>query len=164
MFMMSGATTTEPGPVKIAVFLFELDDRSAGAGIIAQDATDTENLALSTEKARQILSATGRYAIVDTGGVAGEVAAAGGIQHCNGCDGPLASRLGAARSLTGIVARVNRTEYTIQIIVRNASSGAIISNDFTGLRMGANYAWPRGVAWLLERTILHEPGGQQGTR
>jgi hypothetical protein len=37
----------EPG-VKIAVFDFELNDRSAGGGIISQDAIDTENLKMST--------------------------------------------------------------------------------------------------------------------
>jgi|GEM_PF-334484 len=147
-------------PVKIAVFAFELDDRSAGGGIISQDAIDTENLKLSTDEARQRLSASGRYAIVDTDSVAGEVAAAGGIQHCNGCDGPLARKLGADRSMTGIITRVNRTEYTLQILIRDAQSGAVISNDFTGLRMGANYAWPRGVKSLMEQKILPARSGE----
>jgi len=52
------------------------------------------------------------------------------------------------------VCRVNRTEYTLQILVRDTQSGAAISNDFTGLRMGANYAWPRGVKWLMEHKLL----------
>jgi hypothetical protein len=144
-------------PVKIAVFAFELDDRSAGGGIISQDAIDTENLKLSTDEARRMLSASGRYAIVDTGGTADDVAAAGGIQRCNGCEGPLAGKLGADQSLIGVIARVNRTEYTLQILIRDARSGAVISNDFTGLRMGANYAWPRGVKWLMENKILAAP-------
>ena len=40
----------EPAPIKIAVFDFELKDASAGGGIIAQDAIDTENLKKSTEQ------------------------------------------------------------------------------------------------------------------
>src|SRR5687768_15217234 len=40
----------DPNLIKIAVFDFELDDRSAGGGIIAQDAIDTENLRKSTEE------------------------------------------------------------------------------------------------------------------
>ncbi len=144
----------EQSPVRIAVFAFELDDRSGGGGIIGPDAIDMENLKLSTEEARRMLSASGRYAVVDTSSVAGEVAAAGGIQRCNGCDGPLARKLGADHSMIGVIARVNRTEFTLQILVRDAQSGAVISNDFTGLRMGANYAWPRGVKWLMEHKIL----------
>jgi hypothetical protein len=42
----------------------------------------------------------------------------------------------------------------LQILVRDAQTGAVLSNNFTGLRMGANYAWPRGVKWLMENRIL----------
>jgi hypothetical protein len=140
--------------VKIAVFDFELNDTSAGAGIVAQDAVDTENLTKSTEEARRMLSASGRYSLVDTGGVAGEVTAAGGILGCGGCDGPLARKLGADQSMVGVVTRVSRTEYTLRILVRNARSGEVVSNDSTGLMMGANYAWPRGVKRLLNAVML----------
>jgi hypothetical protein len=144
----------EPNAVKIAIFDFELDDRSAGGGIIGQDAIDTENLKRSADEARRMLSASGRYSIIDAGSAAAEVLSAGGIRHCNGCEGPLARRLGADRSLVGVVTRVNRTEYTLQILVRDAQTGAVLSNDFTGLRMGANYSWPRGVKWLMNNRIL----------
>ena len=141
-------------PIKIAVFDFELNDASAGGGIIGPDAIDTENLGKSTEEARRMLSASGRYSVVDTSSAAGDVIAAGGIRHCNGCDGPLATKLGADQSMVGVLTRVNRTEYTLQILVRDVQSGAVVSNNFTGLRMGANYAWPRGVKWLMENRIL----------
>jgi hypothetical protein len=141
-------------PWRIAVFDFELDDKSGGAGIIAKDAIDIENLRESTEEARRMLLASGHYTVVDTSGVAGEVVSAGGIQACNGCEGALAKRLGADRSMVGVVTRVNRTEFTMQILVRDTATGAVISNDFTGLRMGANYAWPRGVKWLMTNKIL----------
>ena len=44
VFAVQPSKAAEPGPVKIAVFDFELDDKSAGGGIIGQDAIDTENL------------------------------------------------------------------------------------------------------------------------
>jgi hypothetical protein len=146
--------------VGIAVFDFELNDASAGGGIIGRDAIDIENLRESTEEARRLLSASGRYRIIDTSGVAAEVVSAGGIQHCNACDGPLARKMGADRSMIGVITRVNRTEYTLQILVRDAHTGAVISNDFTGLRMGANYAWPRGVRSLMNNRILAAQNAQ----
>jgi len=150
----SPSRAAEPGSAKIAVFDFTLDDRSAGGGIIAQDAVDTENLKLSSEAARRMLAESGRYSIVDTGSAAADVTSAGGIQHCNGCEGPLARKLGADQSMVGVFTRVNRTEYTLQIVVKDAETGAVVSNAFTGLRMGANYAWPRGVKWLMDNQIL----------
>ncbi len=154
IFSVQSIEAAAEEPLKIAVFDFVLDDKSAGGGIIAQDAIDTEHLKKSTEEARRMLSDSGRYSIIDPSSVAGEVASAGGIQHCNGCDGPIAKKLGADRSMVGVFTRVNRTEYTLQIQVRDVQSGAVVSNDFTGLRMGANYAWPRGVKWLMKKKIL----------
>ena len=49
-----------------------------------------------------MLLASGRYSIVDAGSVAGEVISAGDIQHCNGCEGPLAKKLGADQSMVGV--------------------------------------------------------------
>jgi hypothetical protein len=140
--------------VKIVVFDFELNDRSAGGGIISQDAIDTENLKMSTEEARRMLAESGRFSILDAGSAADDLVAAGGIRHCDGCEGPLARKLGADQSMAGIITRVNRTEYTLQILMRDAQTGAVVSNAFTGLRMGANYAWPRGVKWLMNNRIL----------
>ena len=143
-----------PGLVRIAVFDLELDDRSAAGGVIVPDAIDTENLRQSTEEARRMLAASGRYSVVDTSSIAGEVVAAGGIQNCNGCEGPLALKLGADQAMVGVLSRVSRTEYTLQILVRDARTGAVVSDGFTGLRMGANYSWPRGVKWLMTNRIL----------
>lgn len=157
VFAIQPSSAAEPSPVKIAVFDFELNDKSASAGVVGPDEIDIENLKFSTEKARSMLSASGRYSIVDVKSVAGEVISAGGIQDCDGCEGPLAKKLGADQSMAGIFARVSRTEYTLQILVRDTRTGAVVSNVFTGLRMGANYSWPRGVKWLMDNKILAAP-------
>lgn len=148
----SGAT--EPTPIKIAVFDFEIRDASAGGGIIDQDRIDTENLRKSAEMARHLLSDSGLYSIIDTGPVMSKAPSAGGIQHCSGCEAVLAQKLGADRSMVGLITRVNRTEYTLQILVRDSRTGEVLSNDFTGLRMGANYSWPRGTKSLISNKIL----------
>jgi fructose-1-phosphate kinase PfkB-like protein len=153
-FAIQPSEAAEPDLVKIAVFDFELKDTSAGAGIIGQDTSDDEHLRESTDEARRMLSASGHYSVVDTSGAAGDVISAGGIQYCNGCDGPLARKLGADRSMIGVFTRVSRTEYSLQVLVRDARTGAVVSNDITGLRMGANDSWPRGVKWLMNNRIL----------
>lgn len=154
---MSPSEAAEPEVVKIAVFDFALDDRSAGRGIVTADAIDSESLQKSTEEARRLLAATGRYSIVDASAAADEVTAAGGVQYCNGCEVALAAGLGADQSMVGVFTRVSRTEYTLQILVRDAQSGAVVANASTGLRMGANYSWPRGVEWLMDNRILPAP-------
>ena len=102
IFATQPFAAAEVEPTKIAVFEFELKDTSAGGGVIAADAIDTENLKKSTDEARRVLSELGRYSVVDTSSVAGEVTSAGGIQACDGCDGPLAKQLGADQSMVGV--------------------------------------------------------------
>ena len=46
---------------KIAVFDFELEDKSAGAGIIPQDSFDTRYLAEATEEAKRLLVEFGPF-------------------------------------------------------------------------------------------------------
>jgi hypothetical protein len=153
VFVMPPSAAAEP-EVRIAVFDFTLDDRSAGRGIVEPDAIDSENLAKSTEEARRLLADSGRYSIVHTSDAVDDVMSAGGVQYCNGCEVPLAKELGAEQAMVGVFTRVSRTEYTLQILIRDAETGAVVSNASTGLRMGANYSWPRGVKWLMNNRIL----------
>lgn len=154
VFALQPSRAAEPDLVKIAVFDFQLDDRSAGGGVVDRDPIDAENLQLSTQEARRLLSESGRYIIVDTSGAADAVRSAGGPQNCDGCEVPLAKQLGADQSMVGVVTRVSRTEYTLQVVVKDVRSGAVVSDAFSGLRMGANYAWPRGVKSLMTTRVL----------
>jgi hypothetical protein len=78
------------------------------------------------------------------------------LRSCRGCIGPITRRLGAEQAVIGTIKRINRTEYTLLIQFFDAKSGEPVANFFTGLRMGANYAWPRGVTWLMKNRILSE--------
>jgi hypothetical protein len=62
--------------------------------------------------------------------------------------------------MAGVVTRVSRTEYSLLILVRDAETGAIVSRSFSGLRMGANYSWPRSVKSLMKNGILAAPPAQ----
>jgi hypothetical protein len=56
--------------------------------------------------------------------------------------------------MTGIVNRISRTEFEMLIRVVDTNTGTPVTVGYTGLRMGANYAWPRGAKWLMERRVL----------
>jgi Protein of unknown function (DUF2380) len=143
------ARPAAPQLIKIAVFDFELEDKSAGGGIIPVDEKDLAYLKQSTEEARRLLSESGRFEVIDTSGVSER-----NLASCGRCEGPLAQKLGAERAMIGLVTRITRTEYTIQLRVVDAATKETISTAFTGLRMGANYAWSRGVRSLINNRIL----------
>src|SRR3954451_12036203 len=64
--------SASPPPIKIAVFDFELDDTSAGAGIAGDPAADLVQLDRATDEARRLLVASGRYSLVDVSGAEGD--------------------------------------------------------------------------------------------
>src|SRR6187549_1446767 len=140
--------------VKIAVFPFELEDFSAGAGYVPPDDIDREQLRLSTEEARRLIAASGRYQLVDVSAVNNEAAKAGKLRDCDGCDARIAAGLDADQSMIGIVTRITRMEYAVTYKIRDVRSGALVDVKQTDVRMGANVAWSRGTRWLIERRLL----------
>src|SRR3954463_5860873 len=150
------AETGVPSPIKIAGFPFELEDFSAGAAYVPPDDIDREQLRLSTEEARRLIAASGRYQLVDVGNANDQAAQAGKLRDCNGCDARIAAGLDADRSMVGIVTRITRMEYTVTYKVRDARSGALVDVKQTDLRMGANVAWSRGARWLIENRLLEQ--------
>ena len=154
MAMLAAASATAQPSKDIVVFDFEMMDSSAGAGIIPADDLDAKYLAEATEVAKTYLQAQGAYKIVDTKPASAEIAKAGTLLNCNGCEAKIASKLGGELAMTGIVNRISRTEYEMLIKVVDAGSGAGVAAGYTGLRMGANYSWPRGAKWLMERRVM----------
>jgi hypothetical protein len=151
---LTGAGAEAPTRIKLAVFPFELEDFSAGAGYIPPDEIDREQLRLSTEQARRLIAASGRYQLVDVSAVNDQAAKAGKLRDCGGCEASIAVGLEADQSMIGIVTRITRTEYAVTYRIRDARSGAIVAVEQTDLRMGANVAWSRGARWLIENRLL----------
>jgi hypothetical protein len=148
------AEAAGPASIKLALFPFELEDVSAGAGTIPPDEIDREQLRLSTEEARRLIAASGRYQLVDVSAVNDPAAKAGNLRNCEGCEAKLAAGLDADQSMIGIVARISRTEYAITYRIRDVRSGALVDTGRTDLRMGANVAWSRGARWLIQNRLL----------
>jgi len=152
------SSAAEQRPTKIAVFEIELEDTSAGGGIIAKDQFDIKYLKEATEEAKAWLSKSGRYSVVEPGSLDEAPVRDHTLHSCSGCIGPITQKLGAEQALIGTITRINRTEYTLQLQFFDAN-GASLSNYYTNLRMGANYAWPRGVIWLMKNQILAKKDG-----
>ena len=141
-------------PMAIEVFPFELEDRSAGAGILPPDEHDRRYLSESARMTKAMLSESGRFTIVDAPAGSVEEAAPPGLRNCGGCEAQIAKEHGASLALLGVVTRVNRMEHTLFIRILDAETGTPVSEGFTDLRMGANYAWPRSAKWLMTNRIL----------
>jgi hypothetical protein len=60
----------------------------------------------------------------------------------------------AEQALIGGVTKISMTEYVVQLQVRDAQTGEVVSKFSTGLRMDANYSWSRGVRSLVKNEML----------
>lgn len=162
--LQSASTADKPAeptaPVKIAVFDFELEDFSGGAGVVPESDEDRGQLKLATETVRRLLTESGRYSLVDVSHADAPDVAAASLRKCDGCDASIARKLGADQSLVGIVNRVSRMEYGVTFRLRDARTGALISVEQTDLRMGANYSWNRGAASLIKNRLLEKQAQQ----
>jgi len=138
-----------PSKIRIAVFPFELDDFSA-AGRAGSAPVETSYLAQSTEEAREQLLKSGRYRLVDTTVNAKDRP----LRDCSGCAAAIAKTLGADQALRGEITKISMTEYVVNIEISDAQNGKILSRYTTSLRIGADYSWPRGVRWLMQRRVL----------
>lgn len=157
--LVGTCASAQPQTKSIEVFPFELEDKSAGAGIIPPDEHDRRYLSESAQVAKDMLSQSGRFTVLDVQPRDvqprdEQAVAPHGLRNCGGCEGKIAKEHGASLALLGVVTRVNRTEHTMFIRILDAETGKPVSQGFTDLRMGANYAWPRSVKWLMTNRIL----------
>ena len=141
-------------PIRLAMFDFELEDASAGAVSTGEIPADTVQLTKVTDEIRQLFAQSGRYHLVDVGDVDAAAAKTHALRECGGCEAAIALKLGAEQSFVGVVKRVSRTEYTIRFQIRDARTGAVVSEADSGLRMGADYSWSRGAARLIKDRLL----------
>jgi hypothetical protein len=105
---------------------------------------------------RQIFAKSGRYSVIDTATADAPAVKTRTLRDCNGCDAPLALGLGADQSLVGVVKRISRTEYTVCFQIRDAKTGAVLTDEDSGLRMGADYSWSRGARRLVLDRLLEK--------
>lgn len=142
--------------INIAVFDFELEDTSAGASLAGETPADVAQLSAVTDDVRQLFAQSGRYRLIAVTGTDDGAAKTHTLRDCGGCDAAIARKLGAEQALIGVVRRVSRTEYTVRFQIRDARTGAAVSEADSGLRMGADYSWRRGAVQLIKDRLLEK--------
>jgi Protein of unknown function (DUF2380) len=82
----AGAMAGSSPRVKIAVFDFELEDFSGGAGLIPVSSGDIEELKRATEEVRRLIAQSPGYSLADVSGADATPAKAHELWNCDGCD------------------------------------------------------------------------------
>jgi hypothetical protein len=119
---------------------------------------EAERIRMLDDLLRRSLAASGRFAVADLpGAAAGELAAAGGVGNCNGCERELARRVGASRALWGTVQKVSNLILNINVYMEDAQSGRMEFIRSVDIRGNTDESWRRGLDYLLRNYLLRAP-------
>jgi hypothetical protein len=150
----------EPAPIRIAVFDFEVEDASPSAVLLSKSTDSAAAIDKASSTARQELTRSGRYVVIDASKVDAKAVAVKGLRNCDGCEAGIASQLGAEQSLIGVISKVTQTDYYLLIRIREARTGKVLEDE-GALFAGDEQGWPSGVRMLIKHQVL-PVGGQPG--
>jgi hypothetical protein len=75
---------------------------------------------------------------------------------CNGCEIRMAAELGAAYSVVSEVQKVSTLIQSMNVVVRDAATGAVVRGSAVDLRGNTDVAWARAMHYLLKNRIFSE--------
>ena len=149
---MAGAAT----PARIAVFDLELVDSSLQGEMAGLDPADQARLRLVQEELQERLQQSGRFELVDTAPVADQVAVAGRLWSCNGCEVSIARRLDADLALVGWVQKVSNLILNLNVVIRDTSTREQVFAGSVDIRGNTDESWLHGIRYLLDNRLLKE--------
>jgi hypothetical protein len=139
---------------RLALFDFELIDSSLQGEMAGTDPADEARLRMIQEELRARLQESGRFELVDTAPVAHQVAAAGRLWSCNGCEVPIALRLDADLALVGWVQKVSNLILNLNVVIRDTSTREQVFASSVDIRGNTDESWLHGIRYLLDNRLL----------
>lgn len=148
--MLHSVTSLAAAPYKLAVFDIELDDFSAGGPLAGESAAETARLQRMTALARDLLSRSGLFDLVDVPSSASPMIAEHWLRKCNGCDADIARGLGADLAFVAFFRKISIMEQTLEIRIRAARTGRLVHVSETDLRGETDESWSRALRFLIK--------------
>ncbi|KIZ35763.1 MULTISPECIES: DUF3280 domain-containing protein [Rhodopseudomonas] len=151
--MLSGAVPARADPSRLAVFDFEMIDTSLQGEVDGPRSEEQDRLSRIGDQLRRELVQSGKYHLVD---IAPINAAAHGrnLQACGGCDVQYAQQLGADLAMTGVVQKVSNLILNVNIYLRNAHTGRLVTAASADMRGNTDESWSRAISYLVRNRLL----------
>jgi hypothetical protein len=151
LLAISSPATAEPR--KVAVFDFELLDTSLQGAVNGPQADEQRRLNDVTEQLRKALVQSGNFVLLDIAPV-NAAARASNLQNCGGCDVQYAQKLGADLVITGLVQKVSALILNMNIYLRDAHTGKLITAMSADFRSNTDESWSRALNYLVRNRLL----------
>lgn len=135
----------------VAVFDFELIDRSLEGEMKGANSAEQRRLGLLGEQLRKWLVVEDRHKVCDMSPVAAEAKAAN-LSAC-GCIQRLASRVGGKLAIVGAVHKISNLILNISVDVFDVGTDERIIQLNADIRSNTDRSWTRGLDWLIEHRL-----------
>ena len=143
-------------PVPVAVFEVQFVNGSLEQTTPAE----TERLRALTQQLRDALAASGRYKVVDLAPVQAALDKEPDLLRCNGCQLPLAVKVGGRQAAIAWVHKVSNVVLDMNVEIQDATTGADIVSGRVELKGNSDEVWQHGLRYLLENKILVDRPGE----
>jgi hypothetical protein len=140
-------------PPKVAIFDFELLDTSLQGAVKGAQADEQRRLKDVTEQLRNALTESAKFVVMDITPV-NAAAHASNLQSCGGCDVQYAQKLGADIAITGLVQKVSELILNMNIYLRDAHTGKLITAMSADFRGNTDESWSRALSYLVRNRLL----------
>lgn len=151
--MLAFATPMHANTLKAAVFDFELFDTSLEGEKNGPRIDEQARLLRAGDQLRRGLADSGKFLIVDIMPLKSE-AQGSNLQACGGCDVKFAQQLGADLAITGVVQKVSNLILSMNVYVRDAHTGNLVTAMSADFRGNTDESWSRAMSYLLRNRLL----------
>ncbi|MFL6361805.1 MAG: DUF3280 domain-containing protein [Nitrososphaeraceae archaeon] len=151
--MLLAGSPAASEPLRAAVFDFELLDTSLQGAVNGPQPEEQRRLNEVTELLRKGLAVGGKFVVLDIASV-NAAAHASNLQACGGCDVQYAQKLGADLSITGLVQKVSALILNMNIYLKDAHTGQLITVMSADFRSNTDESWSRTMSYLLRNRLL----------
>jgi hypothetical protein len=151
--MLLVSSLAHADPLKVAVFDFELLDTSLQGEVNGPQTDEQRRLKDVAEQLRKALAGAGKFVVLDITPVNAAVHASN-LQARSGCDVQYAQQLGADLAITGVVQKVSALILNMNIYMRDAHTGQLITSMSADFRGNTDESWSRTTSYLLRNRLL----------
>lgn len=143
---------------KAIIFPFDLIDitQQFELGIMPKGIApeDKKRLALITDELTKLIKETGRYDVLDTEPIAGDLEKAAPVFECNGCEDDIAKKVEADVAFISTVRKASDVLFTVSVYIRDVNKGQVTRQASSEIFGNTDAMWLRSVRYLVNRRLF----------
>ncbi len=102
----------------------------------------------------ELLRKSGDFTPISTKPVDAQLQAMPDLRQCNGCELPLAKKLGARYAAYGWVQKVSDLILNINVVIVSVKTGKMVDGGSVDIRGNTDASWSHGMQFLVQEHVL----------